>query len=479
MRGKAVVALVALLFVSATARGSFEERDGYKASFENAVQKLLKDLEGFATWCGGSKLFLERDRAYESILIFDPDHYEAHKGLKHIQHRDGSWTVPDNLEPSKNYKPALLGKCGKKRSAVVGVFRDEVLGLFEKHADEVSLTDREAAYEAILRVDPEDKVVRGIRGEVKSGEAWVLAETSNGKKRRTKMKSALTRASKKLPKSKRVDPREDETKLGIDWRTCVDNGSVRVLSMADRKEALQITKISHLARVLFLTAFSLDDEALTKGHTIYIVPDEMSKRAFIEKHPQLRNAAPDAGEKYLGMSLGKTHDAVRWDPMPEQLLDGATRHSISVFLEQAFRIQYEHGWAFEGLGLYLTRRLTGTRATFYVDERDGKKADDKRAIDGLQKGDNWMSRSHELLTAENAPGVKRLFRLHTNEMELEDLMLSYALAAYVVEGHPDASSALLKRVSGTKNSAVAFKEVLGYDESELDARLARWLEERR
>ena len=47
-------------------------------------------------------------------------------------------------------------------------------------------------------------------------------------------------------------------------------------------------------------------------------------------------------------------------------LDGAARQTLGTLLMDAYGVDGRHGWAWEGLGLYLVERMVGTRLTHYV-----------------------------------------------------------------------------------------------------------------
>ena len=62
-------------------------------------------------------------------------------------------------------------------------------------------------------------------------------------------------------------------------------------------------------------------------------------------------------------------------------------------------------------------------------------------------------------------------------MRAPDLVWSYALGTYLVEGMPDKTKRLLRELGDGTAPHVAFPRTLGYDLPTLEARLLRWLRE--
>ena len=171
--------LVALFVIasSAIATEPCEANEELDAAYAEVVEDVVDKLHRLASWCSSSKLYLERDKAFESVLYFDPGDFKAHKGLKHKLERDGTWTVPEDREPSKNYKLSKLGKCEERRAKLLAAFREDVASLFSKFEKDVTRQHHERVNEAVLRIDPDHAEVRALRGEVRLKDSWVLAET--------------------------------------------------------------------------------------------------------------------------------------------------------------------------------------------------------------------------------------------------------------------------------------------------------------
>lgn len=137
--------------------------EAFEAQYEAQVETLVDELKEFADWCSSSKLYVERDRAYQCVLHFAPDDFDAHRGLKHKRQRDGSWVVSEDQAASRNYNPARLKACAERRRLVTEAFRDGALRWLEGSGDAIS--DLEQRVEAdVLYLDSDDSVIRARRG---------------------------------------------------------------------------------------------------------------------------------------------------------------------------------------------------------------------------------------------------------------------------------------------------------------------------
>ena len=382
--------------------------------------------------------------------------------------------MPKDREAPKNYKPAMLEKCRRRRADLASGFREAAFALLEEHAKEVTQADLDRAYRAVLEVDPDDKIVRGILQEVPRGGEWVLFETQSSADVRAVWNAALSKSAKDAPKTTRAEPSESETALGIDWMTRLDNGDFRVLAMVDRTEAHDVLLAGHVARELFRGIAQDSAIELATGYTIYLVPDAVSRNAIISKHPVLGGS--DYGSRQ-GTRIGETQDMVRWDRMRDARLESSTRHTVTLFLEEGFGLSGKNGWAYEGLRHYVAHRLLSTRTRSFVEKLEREPAGNASA-DAPPREDDWRAKSLTLLTGKGARDVARLFVLQSDEMQTEDVTLACALAAFLVEGRPRKAPELLRRIAQDGRSDAAFEELLGFDAAQLNGRLIRWLEER-
>lgn len=440
-----------------------QEQQSFDERYAELRAELVRDLHAFATWCGSKRMFGERDRAYELVLHHAPDDFDAHKGLKHVQQRDGSWTVPEKREASKDYAPRLLKSCGERRAKIATRFREDADALMDEHASDVSAERRSDVLDEVLRIDPDDAVVRALRGEVRAEDgAWILEETRRSRELRRALSRIVVEARARKPRFDAAEPFGVEAELGIDWRLGLQDDEVRILGTVARKEGAELARSLHVARRVHRFAFSVKS-GLSRGFTVYLCGDAESRDRFLDGHPQLTDANPRLREEWRGVTVGKTDDLVRWDATPEERIDGATEHVLSIFVEQTTRLQIEHGWSYSGVMSYLEDQVRRPH-----DERKARL--DPATWDWARKG--------RFVLGESEGALARLFALPYTRFERSDHELAHALAAYVIEGHPTRSTELFRRLAAGEDAESVVRKVLGLDRARLRDRLSRWLEER-
>jgi len=90
-----------------------------------------------------------------------------------------------------------------------------------------------------------------------------------------------------------------------------------------------------------------------------------------------------------------------------------------------------------------------------------------------------MNEALQTLTRDPAPDIAKVLETDLPAMGVDDMLISYALAAYLVEGRPEAVSVVLQGVGAGTKSAEVLQTALGLSMPELQARLIQWLKERK
>jgi hypothetical protein len=157
------------------------------------------------------------------------------------------------------------------------------------------------------------------------------------------------------------------------------------------------------------------------------------------------------------------------------------RHTLGVLFLLDLDVGLDVAWAWEGIGLYVTRALVGTRLTWYGSGQSTGAAETKELLGRLLKADvNWMNEAYQMLAAGQAPPLRQLLARGIDAVGVRDVLLAYAFAAYLIEGQAGEVRAILLPVGKERvASASAVEAALGRSPEELDGRLARWLNERR
>ena len=437
---------------------------------------LVGRLLALAQWCHDSELFEERDRAWRAVIGIETDNLEARKGLRYARNVDGSWKEPAP-RPAKNRNPAALEKLQAKRSEAIGPFRDEMLVEIEK--EKVSPDTRKAVFAEILAVDPDDGSVHRLMGEARLDDRWVLLESATGKTRRAALKAAIEAAKAAPSKATPTTPSDADKVLSENWKCGMEVEGVRVLSTGDASQCDKLSNACSITGAAFETALGTPPK-FAEGFCLYVVAGASEKEAFIGKIPGLDDAQRGVLKRTIGGGLPGTWRIALFEPDPQRMLDCGVRHTLAHLLFNSFKISTSHAWVFEGLGLYLTREICGTRLTWFCSGK-GVAGEGKNSPRGklMVSSSNWMNEALQSLTRDPAPDLAKVLEIDLPAMGVDDMLISYALAAYLVEGRPEEAPAVLKGIGDGKKSAEVLQSALGLSTPELQQRLIQWLKERK
>lgn len=453
-------------------------RESWSEDYAAIKKEFVPKLAAFAEWCGSVRLNLERDRACEAVLHFDANHEGARKALKHVQQRDGTWVVPEKRPESKNQGNAMK-ECLKRRAELVAGWRDAIVALEGRYRTVLSPAERESLYADLLLVDPDDAGSRAVVGEVKRDEEWVLAETVTAKERRAFLKETIRKATAEAPEPTPTEFKPLEQTLGIPWSAHIQVPGVRVLSSGSPDEARRIARMCSATAEVFRTLTGAEI-GLPDGFTVYLMTAEDMRDKFLASWPGWSDEERARMKSWAGSGVpGDVHIA-RWDADEPRRLDGSVRHVLGLLTLLNF--QYDHqrcAWAWEGLGLYLTRELVGTRYTWYSTGPSTGDPESKELLGKLMMSDvNWMNECFQRAKRNKSVKAAALCERKIDQFGVDDVLTSYALAAYLVEGQGQHLRAVLTGI-GTEGAAKSLSGVLQMDLDQLDRRLLRWLGERK
>jgi hypothetical protein len=252
---------------------------------------------------------------------------------------------------------------------------------------------------------------------------------------------------------------------------------VRVLGNVSRAECQKIAQacsgVGRVMRALFGCAAELPDK-----YTVYVFAAQEEKDAFVADLSSFTVEGRAFMLSRLDGALAGTDDMLISDGEPARRLDCAVRGAWARLLKRCFGLGDQPGWLADGLGLYLTREMCGTRWTWLILGTLGKDKDALRATLAAPAS-NWLGEASKLLQAERPVRLEVVVNLHLQNMRMEDMLCGYALSAFLLEGHADELPALMKRIGAGETTPVAVKAVCGWSIEELETRLKRWLRERR
>jgi hypothetical protein len=472
-RTLAVIALALGALWPSSARA--QETTDYASGRKAAMTELIKRLEALAEWCNSEELFEERDRVWRSILTLDTNDVAARKGLRYARNPDGSWKEPAPREAKNMNKKALDEQLPAKRAAAIEPYRTALLSLLAKEPESSKL--RQDAYAEILSLDPDDAVVRGFRGEKLSDGKWVLQESWEGKKRRGEIKEFAKTALATNATIEKYEPDASDTSLGVKWTSCLKTDVARVLSTGDDAEARKIVQLVVAVGPFFRSMFAVDT-TYQEQWTCYVLAHPGEQVKFLDAIPWIAGDARAALKGVVGCAFSGQPKVAYWDKDVPRRTDGCARQTVNDFLGRTFGVSATQGWAWEGFGLYLTRELTGTRYTWFISTGSGKANTTRARL--MQPDCNWMNEALTLLGNADHPKLAKAVELDVTKMGTDDMLLGYAVAAYLLEGRAKDGTDLLRAIGGDGiPTAKAVETVLHMDLTQLEERVHRWLSERK
>ncbi len=472
--------LAALLVLAPLALGVTAQSDepgDFQSEHQAATLDLVKGMLHLADWCNEKELFLERDRIYRAVVDIDPNNADARKGLRYSRKSDGSWQEPAPREAKNRNVKALAEELPAKRAAVAEPFEKRMVAAFGAY--NVDEPTKLAVYKEILDVDPEDALVHTSLGESLLDGAWVLAETMTAKQRRTDIKAAAQAARDDVGELKEAPLTDAERGLDIKWTQAIQSKHVRVLGTVPPTEAQQIAKNCEAAGRFFRAV--MDADTLHRdGFTVYDLGTVKDGQVLSDTLPGVDPEFRKSLKGCVGAMIAGLPVVAQWDKDPTRRIDGASRQTLSDFLSRTYGLTLQPGWAWEGISLYLNSELVGTRLTWFIPMKPteaGLKALQKKL---LVPSTDWMAEAKAMLAEPDRPKLAAMLVKDVNTMTVRDLLYAYAFSAYLVEGRPTDVSTVLRRISGNKApTADVLVSVLHMDVETLEARVDRWVAERR
>jgi len=438
--------------------------------------ELVQALEAHVEWCTGKSMFLAREQALLQLVELEPDHVEARRLLGFTRERDGSWKPPAKPRPPKDFDKKLVDEASTRLAATHGPYVERLVALLEQGT--LDAAARAAAAAEVLRLEPDEARVRALLGEVRDGERWVLPETLASRTRREELRALVKQAFAEGVAAEEVPLNERERAFGPKWRA-VAAGRVRVVGSAPLEElglcATAMQALERFAQGVFGSRY-----ALPEGLTAFLFDDPQQKTLFIERHPAI---APEARAFYQaleGCGVQGSADFAFWTGDAQRRIDGIVRLLLGYWLSGAFELRAEHGWLYEGFGLFLTRSLVRSRLTWLAQASTTLPSAEDMALRQklLEPDSNWLDEARKVLQAGRALPLAELSRKGASELTTEDVLFSYALTSYLLEARPELVAPLCTRVGRGVAPTQALAEALALEPAAVPARLLRWLEER-
>jgi hypothetical protein len=159
------------------------------------------------------------------------------------------------------------------------------------------------------------------------------------------------------------------------------------------------------------------------------------------------------------------------------ILEGAFHRWFQEAILRSFPLRQKTEALQEGLATYLTWLVTGTRYSWTVESTyAGTGGADPGKLRSAKF--DWAAAASALLEKpENAMALRLSLPKPYSGQNATDALVTYAFAAYLVEGYPDATRRILKTIGEGKGLDAVFVETFGADPERVQRRLARWCRE--
>lgn len=438
-------------------------------------EELADALYSLGKWCHKKRWYGERDRRYRQAIEADPDHKKARRALGYERRRDGTWDRDEPYEPQRNERRLDREDLAERVKEELEDWHEGVHELLAEHGDALSEEDRHELWQRVVRYYPEDEVAREALGHVVGwdGETWVSPEVMRSYERRKELAALMGRAREAGATVEPLEPREFEAKLT--WSDSGRNDRARAFVHVDpdgegedQGDVKHAAVYAHAAEVLMNEGLGIEVE-LPEGLTYYLVEDEQQLVEVARAHP----TASHAGLEGVGAAWLDWRSMVTWGETTPVRQDAVSRQTVSWLLKHRFELTPRQGWAFEGIGLYLSYTVCGTRLRFFVRESEYGSVEERTDMLRDPKVD-WLSLALEVMHRK-PPDLKFLLGKDVNNLSERDLLVSYALGAYLVEGRHEELPAILSRLP-KEPATVVLEDVLGLGPDELADELLQWLE---
>src|SRR6185295_13419812 len=155
---------------------------------------------------------------------------------------------------------------------------------------------------------------------------------------------------------------ERERKIPLKFEVFAAPG-LRVVGTTGAEE-LQLCAQAVQALLRFLPVVFESSYVLPADLTVFLLSTPDQRPVFVANHPSIPAEQRAQYEKLEGGGIPGTNDFAFWTGDTQRRVDGIVRLVLGFWLSGAYEIDVRQGWAYEGLGLFLTRSLVRSRLTW-------------------------------------------------------------------------------------------------------------------
>ncbi|MDF1699881.1 MAG: hypothetical protein P1V36_01795 [Planctomycetota bacterium] len=478
MRRVPPLPLIVFLLTLLPLRATGDEQDS-RAAEAGRVAQLVNALEAHGAACHKGKLFRDRNTTYELLLSFEPDHAVARKWLKYKRGQDGTWTRAARYKAPRNLK-SPAPEVAERFKALGDRFAEDTLAWLEAQGTRVPKRERARLLRTVARAAPHRADIHERRGEVLDASgAWLLNESLPSIRRRKELAEQAKNARARAPTPASVRPNRDEVATGVGWKGIVEGPRARIAGTVTASELKAAYELVDSTFRFWPAIYGSKPPAL-RELSVLLITSNAERGTLLKNHPRSSTAFQTFGASLSSGWFPKTNIVFARSGQRERRLEWCTRQPLAAMLRFGFKVRSKHGWAFEGFGLYVSHLLSGHRRTFYV--RRTKYGDKTDPADDLWKRlteprADWRAHGRAMLASDRAPDLRLLLGKEVNTMNTEDMLLSYVLAAYLIEAHPERVPTVLQAVAAGTQADDLVEQTFELDVPGLALRLRRWLDE--
>ena len=427
-----------------------------------AKKAAVTKLEEVATWCDAQRLFGARDRVFERILLLAPDHPRARAALKYTRENGARWVRRSPYTAPPDWNRGLVPKADERLNAAMEGYRHAVIASVS--GEDVPLARRERALDGLVDLIPGDKVVRELRGDVLVGSKWKLPESVDGAKRRAELRGIAADARGAFLKAPPASERSP-------WTTALTAPGVALYSTLHASVGRQMLGDIVVADAVARDALGSVAER-RNAQVLYVLEDRDQALALIaraSKRPETDLAVARMVSGYWladGAYVCYVHDPDLRTPACARAVNSGT---IGAAMPAG-----ADGFVTEGLGQRVLFLALGVHGPPFVTIEDtdlpGTDEDDPLPTNPRE----WMPRAARLLEGDGARRLEAILTARLNAMTTANVLVAYALAAYVLEARPDRLRPLVEGVAAASDAGKVVEEVFGGDVGSLAVRVRRY-----
>jgi hypothetical protein len=467
----AILALAGL--VTTTLLLAQESRRDYRKTRIDEVTALIPRLEELAGWAATEKLYRERDRINGLIVSLDGNHATARSSLQYKKKPDGTWTRPPTWREAKNASEKALPEYAQRRATIADPVAERLLAALDVEKATMEAATRKVWFDEIMAIAPDSARIRGLLGEKKLGERWVLGETATAVERRREV-AGFAKALREEKKGIQDDVATPfEAGLKLKWITWRRTRHVRLASTVPQPEVDTVLSECDTAwRLAHKLVGAEPDEGVVPSIVLFNDAEELLVylAAHEETPPEWRVRAT------ANFTLGISGNILVGDTKAPARLLSARSRIATMAVEFALKTGLLPGWLHEVNAAYVNQLMTGGFQPYYGDwNRAGALSEFVKQARAPKA--NWLEAAAGLVKEPKAPTLAYLAARTQFEVNSVDSLVLTAFAAYMIEGRPEDVPLLWRAFQRHQDGAGAVREALKLELPELEQRFHRWLAE--